>query len=950
MQGQAAVRIGSRALDILTALVERPGGLVTKSELMARVWPDVFVVENNLKVNVGALRRTLGDDTGSAKYIATVPGRGYRFIAPVEELSSASPPAVLPLERRHNLPIAATTVFGRDEAIDAIRNDIAKFRMVSIVGAGGVGKTTVALAVAEQMLGTFGDGVWLVDFSALKDPTLVPNAIATAIGLGAPSADALTAVCEKLRDREMLAVFDSCEHLVDHAAVCVDRILAAAPRVKILVTSREPLRTKGERVRRLAGLEAPPATAIVNAEQALAYPAIQLFVDRANESVETFTLTDADAPAAAELCRRLDGLALAIELAASRVPAFGIAGLLEQLGGRLGLLKGRRAGPERHRTLASTLDWSYGLLSTNEAMLLRSVSVFSGVFGFDGASAVAEMDRGNVAEALASLAAKSLVTVDVDADGVAYRLLETTRAYCGEILLASGEDRSVRLRHAEYICAVLERATAEWAARPAQEWTADYGRFLDDLRGALFFLPQSSSDRSLQIRLTVAGLMLWNRFSLTEECRVQVGQAIEELGAANLIGTPFEMHLKVWLGASTMFTHGLQHSAMDAMRRALEIAEDIGDTACRIRCLRTIGLYQHLTGAHAAGLETFETFASLVKATSPDVPEADFHLSISEFFTGRLVAASKRLGRLSEGAKNATRQTILYQSDIYIDIDSARCIVEWLTGSPSAAVGTAKANVARALASNHHMSISNALNAALPVLYWTGEFDECDRGIAVLEEEGQKHGILTRRPIATFHRAAVTCARGDIANGVQALEHVVAEFQAINHLARMPYYLSVLAHTQARCGRIGDARETIERATALAKENSEGWCLPEVQRVHASVFVMDGSKRQAEDLLQQSVSLAHEIGAQSWRLRSATDLARLWSSGSRSEDAIGLLSDVYSEFTEGFETPDLIAAKELLLSLGATGNKPKGRSIAPSATVAAALISSLLRDLECMAI
>src|SRR5262249_45500107 len=162
----------------------------------------------------------------------------------------------------------------------------------------------------------------------------------------------------------------------------------------------------------------------------------------------------------------------------------------------------------------------------------------------------------------------SLITVDVDSDGIAYRLLETTRAYCREQLQTSGEDQVTRQRHAEYVCTLLERATAEWTARPAADWTADYRRFLDDLRNALAFAAQNITDRSLRIRLTVAGLLLWNRFSLTEECRVQVSRAIDDLDAANLLGTPSEMHLKVWLGASTMFTHGLQRSAMDAMRRA----------------------------------------------------------------------------------------------------------------------------------------------------------------------------------------------------------------------------------------------------------------------------------------------------------------------------------------------------------------------------------------------
>ena len=233
-------------------------------------------------------------------------------------------------------------------------------------------------------------------------------------------------------------------------------------------------------------------------------------------SFELFELNDADAPAVAEICRRLDGLALAIELAATRIDAFGVGGLLQQLDDRFRLLVGRRAGPERHRTLTATLDWSYSLLSEREAALLRAVSVFAGVFGVDGATAVSNVQPAEVADTLAQLAAKSLLAMELDADGITYRLLETTRAYCLERLRVSGEDQAVRRRHAEHVCAVLERAASEWSQRPAREWGAAYGRVVDDLRVALAWAGRDAANRSLRIRLTVAGLLLWNHFSLTE--------------------------------------------------------------------------------------------------------------------------------------------------------------------------------------------------------------------------------------------------------------------------------------------------------------------------------------------------------------------------------------------------------------------------------------------------
>ena len=633
LENEAPVRIGGRSLDILTVLVERPGELVSKSELLSRVWPNTIVEEGNLKVNMAALRRALGDGPGAARYIATVVGRGYRFVGPVRSFGSAgsSFDSDAASTRRHNLPTGTTRIFGRADAIETIRRDLDESRLVSIVGAGGIGKTTVALAVAEHAVGLFTDGVWLVDLGLLKDPALTPNAIATAIGAAVNSADMLSVLCEFLRDREILLVLDNCEHIIDAAATCADRILTNTAGVKIVATSREPLRVKGERVRRLPGLGSPPPSSHLSAAEALTFPAIQLFVARATNSFELFKLNDVDAPTVAEICRRLDGLALAIELAATRVDAFGVSGLLKQLDDRFRLFVGRRAGPERQRTLTATLDWSYGLLSAEEAALLRAVSVFAGAFDIDGASSVSNVAPGEAAEGLAQLAAKSLIATDIEAESVAYRLLETTRNYCVERLQASAEEQVVRQRHAEHVCAVLERATSEWAERPALEWAAAYGRVLDDLRGALVWAGRDAANRSLHIRLTVAGLLLWNHFSLTEECRVHVSQAVEELDAAGLAGTAFEMKFKLWLGGATMFTRGLKPQATDAMRRALEIAVQIGDTDYHLRCLLMIGIYEMFTAEHDAAMRTLKTFSSIANAEDPSIlPECEVHLGIAD--------------------------------------------------------------------------------------------------------------------------------------------------------------------------------------------------------------------------------------------------------------------------------------------------------------------------------
>lgn len=923
LQGDNAVRIGRRAFDILMALVERPGQIVSKRQLMTLVWPDVVVDDGNLKVNMAALRRTLGDETGAPTYIATITGRGYRFIAPVQvSVLSALPPSTSsPQKRLHNLPTGTTRIFGRADAIEAIWRELGDARVVSIVGAGGIGKTTVALAVAERAIRVFRDGVWLVELALLKDPDLIPSAIAAAIGVVNQVPTPLDAVCEFLGSREILLVLDSCEHIIDATAASVQEILTRTSGVKVLVTSREPLMVDAERVRRLRGLETPSGASAMNAEEALAFPAIQLFVDRASERVDSFQLSDADAPAVAEICRRLDGVALAIELAATRTDAFGVSGLLKQLDDRLRLLVGRRAGPERHRTLAATLDWSYSLLPMDEAALLRAVSVFAGVFNIDGAAAVSNIDDTKVAELLAQLAAKSLMVIDLDTTGIAYRLLETTRTDCFERMAACGEDQVVRQRHAVHVCLVLERATSEWAKRPAMEWALDYGRVLDDLRDALSWTGIDPSNRSLRIRLTLAGILLWNHFSLTGECRAHVAQAVADFEAAGLAGTSFEMKLKLWLGGSTMVTSDFKPQTLEAMRRALEIAVETGNTDYRLRCLSAIALYELWTGGHEAGLRTIEEFMSVAAAGDPSaLPEGHVHAAIAELFLGRLEGARQRLESLrSTDLRYFDRSYgVRFLADTQSLLESVLAHVQWLMGYPDTAARTAAAAIDSARPTQHHLSLNTALSYACPIYYWSGQDDTCDLYATMLDEHVKRHGIVSRRPVAMFYHAALACTVGDVASGsVEALQRAVEEFRSINYLTRMPYYLGVVAQALVRQGRLGEAEAVVLEAIHAAQAQGERWCLPEVLRIQALVARGQGRLRQAEAMLLESMQVAQETQALSWRLRSANDLAMLWCAESRADEARQMLLPIYDAFTEGFATRDLLCASELLASMPA---------------------------------
>ena len=373
LEHEKPLRLGSRALEILTVLVENPGELVTKEEPIGRVWPDTFVEEGNLRVHMAALRRALGDGQAGNRYVVTVPGRGYRFVAPVSVLEPSAPAPAKSREAASNLPLLLTRMVGRAEIVAALAVQLAQRRFITIVGAGGIGKTTVAVAIADAVMPNYRDKVAFVDLSPLTNAALIPSMVVAILGLPTHSENALTALIAFLSDKEMLLVLDSCEHVVDAVANLVERVREAAPGVHILATSREPLRAAGERLYRLLPLGVPPSSVRLKAEEALAFPAIQLFVERAAAVLDGFELTDANAPIIADICRRLDGIALAIELAAGRIDAFGLRELAARLDDRFRLLtRGRRTALPRHETLSTTLDWSYQLLPESERTVLHA--------------------------------------------------------------------------------------------------------------------------------------------------------------------------------------------------------------------------------------------------------------------------------------------------------------------------------------------------------------------------------------------------------------------------------------------------------------------------------------------------------------------------------------------------------------------------------------------------
>jgi predicted ATPase len=482
MEGSRPVQLGTRALEILIALVERAGEVISNQELIARVWPETFVEDNNLRVHLGLLRKALRDGQDEMRYILNVPGRGYRFAAPVvcrRTIAGKKP---------SSLPALLTRLIGRTEVVQDIVRELRGRRFVTLVGCGGIGKTSVALSVAHEVSAQYEHGVCFLDLSPMRDQSTIAKVLSVALEVPLFSHDQVRALINFLSDKRILIVLDTCEHVIEEAALLVEVLLKGTQDVHFLATSREPLRAEGEWLKRLSPLDTPPASdRPITACEALAFPAVQLFVERTQATLDSFELNDFDAPLVAAICQGLDGVPLAIELGVARVDTLGVAGLAAQLDDCLSILtQGRRTAQHRHRSMRGNFDWSFELLPKPEGMLLARLSSFKSNFSLDEVLVTAcdeVLDLSTVIDGLANLVAKSLVVISFVAGRVSYRLFETMRAYALEKFEQDPAVATVRRRHEEYFGDTVKLLLHPGASEADE--TDKYQRLAEEVGAAL---------------------------------------------------------------------------------------------------------------------------------------------------------------------------------------------------------------------------------------------------------------------------------------------------------------------------------------------------------------------------------------------------------------------------------------------------------------------------------
>jgi predicted ATPase/DNA-binding winged helix-turn-helix (wHTH) protein len=925
------LEVGGRAFDVLMALLEASGAVVSKDVLLDRVWADRTVEENNVNAQISALRRAFGNDRD---LIRTVPGRGYQFTGELRTVAvnqevrptvRMAQPTFAPSRAPTNLLEPVSELIGRDAELKDIRDLSGSHRLLTLTGAGGIGKTRLASEVARQLLPGFADGVWVIELAPLSDPELVPVAVATALGLELASGTASPlSVANALRSKQLMVVLDSCEHVVDAAARLAESLLHASPTTRVIATSREPLRVAGEWIYPVPPL-AVPAEGSSDGESPLRYAAVRLFVARARAAAPSFSSDARAAAAIARICRHLDGIPLAIELAAARASALGVDGVETLLDDRFRLLAGgHRTAMPRHQTLRATLDWSYELLTEPERVVLHRLAIFAGGFTLQSASAVAADARiaeAEVVECVANLVAKSLVTADASGERARYRLLETTRAYSLEKLVQAGEFEAAARRHAELCRDHLTRAAAESKTQPPNEWLADFGPGIDNLRAALDWAFSPGGDSSIGVALTAAALPLWMHLSLMEECSGRVERALAAIAAGAERDARREMQLHAALAASLMYTKGAVPEVGATGTKALEIAESLGDAEYQLRSLWGLWSFHINCGQQRTALTEAHTFHALAmkRPESNDRLTGERMIGTSQYYLGDLLGARRHLERLiAQYVAPAWKEPIVrFEINQRVAARAYLARIMWLQGLPDQAMRSAESSVADARAIDHAISLGLALAlAACPIALFMGDLPAAEHYVDMLLDHSTRHALARWHAFGRSYRGVLLIQRGDLDMGLRLIRSGLDEPGAAGSIPR--FFTFLMAEALGRAGQIAGGLAAIEDTIARSERSEERWATAELLRIKGELVLSQcapGVAAAAEDHFQQALAWARQQGALSWELRCATSLARLWRDQARSDEARKLLAPVYGRFIEGFETADLKAAKALLADL-----------------------------------
>lgn len=906
---RAPVKIGSRALDILCLLVSRAGDVIHKDELLAHAWPNLTVDDASLRVHIAEIRRVLGDGKDGARFITNVPNRGYCFVAPIEQrhpTQAAPKPAAAPGEP--SFPALLTRMIGREDVVQRLSDRLRAEQFVTLRGPGGIGKTTVALAVA-QALSSDAQEVRFVDLGPLKEGELVPSTVASALNLVVQSADPTSSIVRFLAGRRMVLILDSCEHVIEHAARLAEAIYLQAPGTSILATSRESLLVQGEQIVELPPLATPAADQTLTPDEMLAYPAVRLFTERATAAGHSVEMSPDNMRLLAVICEKLDGIALAIELTAVRLGAHGLREIDALLDGRLKLeWRGRRTAPPRHQTLSATLDWSYNLITDAERLALRRLAVFGGAFTLEAAMAVAGDGPGDeqVIDTIGQLVAKSLLSARPDQPSMRYRLLDTTRTYALKRLGESGEANTIARRHAEYVLSALVRdaSKSHAAGQPTR------AELLGDVRAALSWAYTDEGAAELRVPLSGASAPLLVELNLLNECGRVAQRALAALDDAHR-GGKWEIEIQSALGHAAMFTDRNSEQAEAALLRGLSVATELSDLQNKFRLLSRLNMFYRRTG----DCDRLVPIAEAAEAVAQEIGDpaglagASVLLGVSHHLAGNQILAQRHLEKAMQGdsaLRLAGPGHFAFARTPRIPL--ARTL--WLRGFPDQAVELARA-VTNDAAPKDVVMYSIALCWAASVFGWVGDWASVEQLGVRLREHALMHGFVPYQAVADGFQGQVLVARGEAKDGVDLLHNVLPRLHADRYDLYASGFSADLAQGLGELGQVQQALETLDSSMSRMSTGGEIFDMPELLRLRGKLKAQGGDEDGARESLASSVELAEAQGALSWRLRAEITLVGLSGKQGR-KSALSALSQTLARFNEGLETADLQSARRLL--------------------------------------
>jgi predicted ATPase/DNA-binding winged helix-turn-helix (wHTH) protein len=941
--------LGGRALDLLIYLADRPGEVIAKQELMDHVWSDVTVEEGSLRVHVAAIRKALGDGQFGNRYIANIKGRGYSFVGTVVPLSGNTKSRNDKLRQQGRLPVRPIMMIGRETVISEVSDKLRDERFVTLLGPGGIGKTTIALAVGRAVAAEFGGKFHFVDLGSLTDPHQVAGAVATSLGLALKSKDPGLELIDFVGSRKLLIILDNCEHVIEAVASLAEQLYQQTEEIHVLTTSRELLKVEGEHCYRILPLDYPPDGSEQTANAVLRYPAVQLFVRRVAARAGSVVLTDEEAPFVSDICRKLDGMPLAIELTAGQVAALGLKNTVARL--ELLRLSHRTAVP-RHRTLKATLDWSYNLLSDGERIVLRRIAPFVGHFTLEGARYIAgELGAGigEVFDAIAGLVEKSLIATRIDETQALYRLLDTTRAYALEKLEEHAEADVVLRRHAEYVAGYLESQRAALLALAKAESGAAYpppsvnihpaprgssgprgnnqvatgvaaasahSDQLGNIRAALEWSFGPNGDDEIVTRLAAASTQLFLELSLLIECRVWAERAIARLGDQHK-NSRREMEIYASLSLALMHSEGSSELVHKTFSRALDVAALQGDFAYELRLLSGLFMYYRWNADINAALDIASRSKEVALKTRDhdDMALAESMLGAAHHLAGNHLVALKHfeagLCQSASGWRFRAGQHLFHHSSLLL-VGMARCLL--YRGLLDQSLDYAKLAIEEGEKSNHPATLCRSLSLVLPVYLAVADSRRSEQYIVQLTELAAAYSLKPYRAVATGLRGQWLLLQDDLCEAILLLKRALEELHTQRHEMLNMDFVCDLGAGLIAMSEHQEALTMILSAIDVQRRGGKFLYMPALFRMKGLILASRSAEdySEAEESLLSAIDWAKRQSATLFELKAATDLAELLLKQQRVPEAHKHLSAALDRMPAGIAFPDHARALQIL--------------------------------------